>query len=282
MRNHTHYSAHSPSFFNFAYAWREIAATLRGSGNLIKEFVKLDLMAQFKKTVLGNSWLVITPVLNLAIWLIMRRSGVFAPGATDIPYPAYLLLSLSLWTFFIGFFETLGGSITAAAPIITQVKISYEIIVAQKVLVNLANFVVPFLLSLAVILIYGVELHWASLLFPLTLVPLVLFGTLLGMLFAIVEVVAHDLFILFRRSLKLFMYLTPIVYSNKTDSALLQTIMGWNPLTYLIVLPRDVLVRGQFTDLETYLWVSGGMVVAFLLMAQFLFFSWPKMLEKVM
>lgn len=274
-------TAEYPHYFNLLHTVRSIYRNIRSHGFLIRLLMRIELTAQFKKTILGQSWLLINPLINLAIWLLFKYSGVFQPGNTGIAYPAYLLLSLSLWTFFVGFFEYIGNSLTQSARILREVQLPVEVIVAQKVAANWVSFAIPLLLNIVVLLLFGVRFTLSSLLFIPALFPLMLLGVLLGLFFSLIEVVAHDIYLLFRRSLKLLMYLTPVVYSQSIESQLLQTIMHYNPLTSLLVLPRNLLVGIPVGNWSNFALWTGIVVILFIVVLQLFYHSARYTIERI-
>ncbi len=52
------------------------------------------------------------------------------------------------------------------------------------------------------------------------------------------------------------MFVTPVIYSAKIDVPLLQTIIYYNPLTYLICGPRDLILYGNMNGLTTLRWLD--------------------------
>jgi len=113
------------------------------------------------------------------------------------------------------------------------------------------------------------------------LIPLLLAGLALGLMVAVLRVVAVDVVAVIDEFLKLLMFLTPIVYTPKLNISGLATFIEWNPLTYLVGFSRDLLVAGTFYETQSFLICSVGAFVFFLL--AFLFFQvlGPRVLERL-
>lgn len=205
--------------------------------------------------------------MTVVVWLLLYFTGVFNPGPTAVPYPAFVILSVSMWQLFIGLFDQISRSFTVSGPMLTQVAFPHEILVIQKSALVLFNFLLPLVASLVVLLVYGSPFTWSSFLFLPALLPLILLGISLGMLFSIVEVLAIDLYHVAHRIITgMLIYISPVVFSPQVNSPLLQSLMAFNPLTYLIDTPRALLL-GQSADSLFGFWISTSGVVIFFLIS---------------
>jgi lipopolysaccharide transport system permease protein len=147
--------------------------------------------------------------------------------------------------------------------------------------VHLINFSVPFAINILVLLLYGIPFTWLSLLFPLTLIPLLLLGVGIGLFVSMLRVVGEDFSRIIDQFIGFLMFLTPIIYAPKVQISWLAGIVAYNPLTYLIGFSRDVLVNGTFTHPTIYL-VTSAVSIAFFLFAVRVFMrSERKLLERL-
>ena len=72
--------------------------------------MKRDLNARYKQTFLGYFWALIPPVV-VAYGLVMAsQAKVVNIGATDLPYPVYIMLGMVLWQTFL---ESLNAPLNA-------------------------------------------------------------------------------------------------------------------------------------------------------------------------
>jgi len=63
----------------------------------------------------------------------------------------------------------------------------------------------------------------------------------------------------------LAMYVTPVLYATEFENPVIQTIVNYNPLTYLVDVTRKVFFLGDFQGLSKYLIASGFCLVILLL-----------------
>ena len=89
-----------------------------------------------------------------------------------------------------------------------------------------------------------ISLSWKVLLFPLVLLPLLALGSGMGLIVGLIGVVLEDVKKVINFIMGLLMWITPVVYSAKLDSPIIQAIIPWNPLTYLVSSARDIVITG--------------------------------------
>ncbi len=275
-------TANSPNarvgFFRF---WKDRYMAVKRNKHLIKQLFILSLTEQYKKAFLGSVWIILAPILSIIIWLILNYTGIYNPGETPIPYVGYLLLTMSIWIFFTNFFKLIATSVTESGRMLMEVPFEMEAKLVEKILLCIVNFIIPFTLNIIVLLLLGVTFSFSSLLFFPTLIPLILIGISLGVFISLIEVVFNDVLLITSQGMTLLMYFTPVVYSDSVDSQFLQTMFKYNPLTYLLGVPRDLLVGAQVTDWSAY-WVSAGLaLLIFIVVIHFFFRSVFKIVERI-
>lgn len=260
---------------------KDLFISIRKYKSLIKWLTIVGLTQQYKKSFLGVSWLIISPVISILLWVLLQSSGLFHPGDTKIPYVAYVLLSQAIWGFFISFYKSISETFTGRGSELLQNNFPHIIIVIEKIIISTVNFLIPFLLSLVVLMYYNVSFTVTALLFPLALIPLMCLGTGLGLLFSVLKIVAVDFTTLFDNSLELLKYITPVVFAYTVNNITLQTIMSYNPLTYLINFPRSILLGQGFPDFELFIICSAGALLFLLFSFRFFTVSSPVVFEKI-
>jgi lipopolysaccharide transport system permease protein len=261
--------------------WADRISSVKRNKQLIGQLLYLGLTEQYKKTILGSLWLVIYPLLSIFIWLIMNYSGIYNPGDTGIPYVGYILLSMSIWIFFTSFFKHLATSVTESGRMLLEAPFEMEAKIVEKVLLTCVNFAIPLTLNIIVLLVMGVRFDWQALLFLPALIPLMLTGISIGVFFSLIEVVFNDIFLIVNQGMTVLMFLTPVVYSKNVESEFLQTVIKYNPLSYLIDLPRNLLIGGDVGDLTGYWIATAVAVVSFIAVIHFFFNSVYKIVERI-
>jgi lipopolysaccharide transport system permease protein len=275
-------AADSPNKGNgFIGFWQSRISSVKRNKQLIKQLLFLSLTEQYKKTWLGSLWLIVNPLLSILIWLIMNFSGIYQPGETSIPYVGYILLSMSIWLFFVSFFKQIATAVTESSRMLMEAPFEMEAKLVEKILLNVINFIIPLSINIIVLLAMGVSFGWSSLWFLPALVPLMLLGISIGVFFSLIEVVFNDIYLIVNQGMGVLMFLTPVVYTTKVDSDFLQRIIQVNPITYLLSVPRDLLIGDPVTSWTGY-WISAGLALfVFILVIHFFFNSVYKIVERI-
>lgn len=80
--------------------WVKMFQELIKSRDLIWRLFVRDFLAKYKQTVLGVLWAIIMPLLMVGTFVFLSRTGVLNIGKTDVPYPIFVLVGLSIWQLF--------------------------------------------------------------------------------------------------------------------------------------------------------------------------------------
>jgi len=233
--------------------FRQTAINLYRYRFLSWQLVRSNLVGGYKKSFIGLGWMLILPLITVATWILLNGAGVVEPGKTSIAYPAFVLLSTSIWGFFMEMYRTSSNVLTDRGRVVVMNAFPYEVLLMEKIIVHLINFSIPLVLNIIVLLLFGVRFHWwMLLLFPISLVPLLLLGLGIGMIVAIMRVIAVDICTLVDEGMKVLMFLTPVVYAPKIEGGWLAVINEYNPLAYLISFSRELLINGDFYKTKEY------------------------------
>lgn len=266
---------------NWLKTWRNMLANIINSRELIIQLFKRDFLMTYKKSFLGMGWILITPIIGIINWALLNSTGILDPGDVGIPYPAYVLLSTSIWGLFMGFYSSSAGTLGAGEGFIMQVNFPHESLLVKQSLQHIINFAITFILNIAVLLLFGVTPDWKIVLFPILTIPLFLLGSSLGLIVGVLSIVSFDVGNVINRILGLLLYITPVIYAPNTDNELLSTIIKYNPLTYLIGIPRDTLIYGETSDWLSFLVVSSISAVLFLISLRLFYVSEGQVIEKM-
>jgi lipopolysaccharide transport system permease protein len=275
---------YEPDFRNkmgFIKVWITMLRNIISSRDLIKQLFKRDFLMSYKKSFIGLGWIFISPLVGIISWVFMNATGILNPGDVGIPYTAYVLISSSIWGLFMGFYASATETLGAGSGFIMQVKYPHEALLIKQTAQNMANFLLAFTLNIMVLLLFGVIPSWKIIFFPFMILPLFLLGAGIGLVVSVINVVAVDLGKGINIALSLVMYVTPVIYSPKFENSLLQRIITWNPLTYLIGGVRDTIIYGKIEHLDRYLLASLFALFVFLVSWRLFYLSEDKVIEKM-
>jgi len=180
-----------------------------------------------------------------------------------------------------GFFNSATATLSSGKDLVMQVNYPHEALLFKQTAQHLANFIIAFVLNIIVLLILGVLPSWKIIYFPLVVLPLFFLGAAIGLVFSMISIVAIDLNKAVNMGMALLMYVTPIIYSDKVNNELVQTIIKWNPLTYLVCSARDIIIYGRLYDIKGYLICSFISLLLFLISWRLFYVSEDKIIERM-
>lgn len=260
----------------FANMWRDLLA----SRGLAWRLLVRDVSAQYRQSFLGFVWAFLPPIVMAVGFTLAGSAKVINVAATQLPYPAYVMLSMILWQTFV---EALNGPVTAVAnakQMLARVNFPREAIVVAKLGEVSFNFAIKFILIVVVFLWYQIPVTRAALLAPFALISLILLGTFIGMLLAPLGVLYQDVTQGLTVITAMWLFLTPIVYPVP-QTGTFATIVKLNPVTPLLVTTRELATSGVVSDPYRFLVVSGVTVVGLLITWVVFRLAMPFAIERV-
>lgn len=242
--------------------WHDLLA----SRGLAWRLLVRDVSAQYRQSFLGFVWAFLPPIVMAVGFTLAGNAKVINIAATQLPYAAYVMLSMILWQTFV---EALNGPVVAVAnakQMLARVNFPREAIVLAKLGEVFFNFGIKFILIVVIFFWYHIPVTWAALLAPFVLISLILLGTFIGLLLAPLGVLYQDVTQGLTVITAMWLFLTPIVYPVP-QSGTFATIVKLNPVTSLLVTTRELATSGVVSDPYRFLIVSAVTVVG-------LFITW--------
>jgi len=244
---------------DFAEIWRY--------RDLLCMFVRRDITTQYKQTVLGPLWFLITPVLSVVVYVAVF-GGIAGIPTDGVPPALFYLLGIAVWGYFSSCLNATSNSFVTNADIFGKVYFPRIIMPIVSVTVNLLSFGVQ-------LLIFAVGMVWynchgtavlpnaVGLLMPLLVVLLALMAAGFGMVISSMTTKYRDLQLIFTYIVQLWMYVTPVIYPLSTvTNPKLFMLMSLNPVTPVMeAFKYGLLGVGQFS----WLWLGYSVLFTALL-----------------
>lgn len=260
--------------------WKKMGRDLLASRELAWRLMVKDLSAQYRQSLLGIAWAFIPPIILAVGFTFAANSNVINIGETDIPYPAYVMLSTMLWQTFV---EALNGpiqAVTGAKTLMAKINFPREAIVLSKLGQVFVNFGIKLILVIGVFLWFRLSVPWTVLIAPVAVIHLVMFGTFLGLLLAPLAGLYTDVTKALPLIMSPWLLLTPVVYPVP-ESGRFAEIVRLNPVTPLLVTARELATIGTVSEPLGF-WIVSGVAFAGLLVAWILYrVAMPYVIERV-
>jgi lipopolysaccharide transport system permease protein len=192
-----------------------------------------DVKVRYKQTLLGGTWAIIQPLSAMVIFSLVF--GRLAKMPSDgVPYPIFSYAALVPWTFFANGLGQVSNSLVGSANLLKKVYFPRLLIPIAAVLAGLIDFLLAFVVLLAMMLYYGplptLNVLWLPLLLLLAL--LTVLGA--GLWLAAMNVQFRDVRHIVPFLIQLWLFATPIVYPSSLLSEPWRTLYGLNPMAGVV------------------------------------------------
>jgi len=228
--------------------------------DLILLFIKRDFASQYKQTVLGPLWHLIQPLLTTAMFLVVFNRIAHIP--TDhLPAVIFYMSGITIWNYFSACFTGTSSTFVSNAGIFGKVYFPRLVLPLSLVCSNIIRFGIQMLLLIAAMIFYSIKGQYTfniglhTLLIPVVLLAMGLFGLGAGIVISSLTTKYRDLTVLISFGVQLLMYVTPVAYPlSYVEKSSYRAFIKANPLTSLIETFRySVLGTGTF-DMPLFLY----------------------------
>ncbi|MCF8275946.1 MAG: ABC transporter permease [Flavobacteriales bacterium] len=243
--------------------------------DLVWIFVRRDIVAVYKQTVLGPLWFFLAPIFTVIAYNFVF--GSIAGMSTDgIPRPVFYLSGTTLWNYFSVCFTTTSNTFTSNAAIFGKVYFPRLIAPISTVLSTLFKFGVQMLMFLAVLAYYMIYtdsgIHFTSwvLLFPVLVLMMGGLSLGIGIILSAMTTKYRDLQNFIGFGVTLLMYASPVIYPVSAVQGSYAWLVKFNPITPIIEAFRlGFTGTGTVSGLE--LIYSGSFIVVIVVIGAMLF-----------
>ncbi|MBN1920222.1 MAG: ABC transporter permease [Anaerolineae bacterium] len=208
-----------------------------------------DVKVRYKQTALGVLWVVLQPLVSMAIFTVLFGVLLKVPSG-DAPYPVFAFAGLLPWNYFSQSLTRSSTSLVQSSHLITKIYFPRLVIPLSGVFSSLVDFAIAFVVLLALMLVYGVMPSARMLLLPALLLLALVTALGFGLWLSALNVKYRDVGYLLPFLIQIWMYLTPVVYGSGLIPERYRFLLSLNPMTGVVEGFRWALLGGE---LEAYL-----------------------------
>lgn len=204
--------------------------------DLLFLFVKRDIVAFYKQTILGPIWFFIQPIFTTAVFTLI---GMIAALETDgVPPAVFYLSGIVLWNYFSEVLKQTAETFIQNRSIFSKVYFPRLIIPLSLVASHLVKFFIQCLLILAFYLFFffrdgGFAPNVYLLLFPVLVLLIAMLGMGLGLIVSAMTTKYRDLKFLINFSIDLLRYVSPIIFPFSIAGKY-EPLIAANPMSSII------------------------------------------------
>ncbi|WP_458411716.1 ABC transporter permease [Schinkia sp. CFF1] len=230
--------------FSLLYKYRKILFNLAAN----------DIKQKYAGSLLGGMWIVLYPLLFLSVYFLVYIAifKIRLEGLSTVDYVLIIFSGLIPW---FGFADAIGisvNSVTANSSLIKNTLFPIELIPVKVVLSSMVSQIIGLVLLLVVLAFRG-QLSFYVLWLPLILFLQILFTMGLAWILASINVFFRDVGQVINVILILLMLVSPIAYTVDMLDENLLFFMKFNPLYYMILVYREVIMYQSFPSMDVTL-----------------------------
>ena len=257
----------------FSISPKEMAASIVRNRSLILAMVKRDVIGRYRGSVMGILWSFFNPLFMLAVYTFVF-SMVFQARwntANDSKggFALILFAGLIVFNLFSECINRAPNTILSNVNYVKKVVFPLEIlpwVTLGSVLFHAAISIIVWLIGY--IVFFGMP-HSTALLFPIAIIPLLLFTMGISWALASLGVYLRDVSQVVGIITTVLMFLSPIFYPATAIPANIRPVLLLNPIAPIIEQARDLLFFGKIPSL--LIWAASLIIAS---IAAWLGFAW--------
>lgn len=215
--------------------------------DLVKLFVRRDIVTRYKQTILGPLWLFITPLLTTLVSTFVFGTVAGLDSGT-VPYFIFYFCGYTAWAYFASCITATASTFTANAGIFGKVFFPRLTMPFASVTSALVAFGVQFAMLIFFMVYYsilGADIRpvWGLLwLLPVLIAEMALLGLGFGIIISSVTTKYRDLTAIVPIMITMWQYLTPVIYTVDSLPEKYQAISQINPMAPVVEAFRYILL----------------------------------------
>lgn len=261
--------------------FREMGRDLLASRELAWRLMVRDISSQYRQSLLGVFWAFLPPVFTAIGLTLASNAQVLNVADTVLPYPAYVMFSMTLWQTFV---EAVSGpvqSVMAAKPMLAKINFPREALILSRLGQLGFNFSIKLVLIVGLFLWFKIPLTVSLLLAPVALLHLIALGTAIGLFITPLGALYEDV----SRGLTLVMgawlFITPVIYPPPKEG-LFAALVNLNPVTPLLVTTRELAAEGGVLSDPQGFWIASAIAIGGLLLSWLVYrITMPFVIERM-
>ena len=192
-----------------------------------------DIKVLYAQTVLGFSWALLNPLIQIVIFTIIF--GRVANVPTDgIPYILFSTVAIIPWTYMSDAMTTSSQSLVAEQGMLGKVYFPRAIYPLTPVFAKLVDFSISLLILVVVMVYYRVSPTWNLLLLPMFVLMMIFIPAGIGMWLSALAIRFRDVKFAMPFVIRMLIYSAPILYTASSIPETYRFLYSLNPIVGVI------------------------------------------------
>lgn len=242
---------------------REMWRSLLASRELAWQLLVRDLKGQYRQSLLGFFWAFVPPIATGIGLTFANNNDIINIGETELPYPAYVMFSMTLWQTFTESINVPIGAVNGAKAMMAKINFPQEAVILAKLGQLFFNFGIKLILIIGLFIWFRFPVSWEILIAPVGLIHLIAFGMFIGIFLAPIAALYQDVQKALGFIISGWLFLTPVIYPTPKEG-LFSVIVNLNPVTPLLVTTRELATGAELSHPVGF-WVASAIGIIGLL-----------------
>ena len=208
--------------------------------DLLRIYIRRNIITQYKQTILGPLWIIIPPVLTTLVFTVIF--GNIANISTDgLPKPLFYMAGIITWNYFSTALTSTSNSLAGNAGIFGKVYFPRIMIPLATIISSLVRYFIQLILFIGFMGYFlinnpkSIEIQFQLLwLLPVFIIIMGLQGLGFGLLFSALTAKYRDIRFLIGFGVRLLMYASPVIFPLSMVPEKYKWIILANPMSAVI------------------------------------------------
>lgn len=227
---------------------RDLAALWRHR-EILYFLVWRDLKLRYRQTAVGAAWLVLQPLLTVAVISVFFGRFVGVPSE-GVPYPLLALTGLLPWLYVSQAVALASTSLVADQALLSRVYFPRLMIPLARIARSMLDLLLALLLLVATLVLATMPVGARLIALPLALLFAAATALALGVWLAPLNVAYRDIGNAIPFLTQLWMFASPVAYPTSVIPDAYRALYGLNPLAGVVETFRAVLLPGLSIDVR--------------------------------
>jgi len=223
-----------------------------------------DVSVRYKQSIFGLAWALVRPFLTLVVFTVVFSKVAKLPAEGAAPYALMVFAGLLPWQFFASALTDSSNSLIGNANLISKVYFPRLIVPTAAVVASFVDFLISFIILIALMLWYQFLPGWQVLTLPLLVIMAFVASLGPGLYIAALNVKYRDFRYIIPFVVQLGLYVSPVGFSSSVVPEEWRLLYALNPMVGVIDGFRWAIL-GTESNLNLPSFLMSCMLIAFFL-----------------
>ena len=193
-----------------------------------------DVSVRYKQTVIGLAWALIQPLATMVIFTVIFGKVIKLPTEGNVPYALLVYAGLLPWQLFSTSLTGASNSLVTNSNLISKIYFPRIIVPAAAIIVSFVDFIISFLILVALMVWYQYLPSWQILLLPIFVLMAFLASFGPGLWISALNVKFRDFRYIIPFIVQFGLYVSPVGFSSSVIPEHWRLLYSLNPIVGVI------------------------------------------------